>query len=473
MQPRHGPMTACPTTSGSAPRIASSGTPNPPATPPPRRRRTSSRRPAPPRFTTGPPLSPCRSTPAQRHDGAGVDVAAVGVRRERGHGRAGPAGDGRQRAVLGVADQHDGAAGGERAATAAAGGVRSPGTRRSGDVVRRRRPRPASLAASARRAPRPRRHRSPATTWAFVATIAGAQITQPDPWMFRPQALALDPHHAALVAAGGRAVQDARVGRRQRPVGDGRDHRQRVEPGERVQHLVGRHRPQERREASSSAGRRGAARAPAARARRRPRARPARARGWRRRPVRRPCRPSAAGRARAVPRHALGDRCRSAPGRQLPPTSAPTMLASGSHGRLGRPGCSRCGAIRAPTSAPIAKPARPSTFATRPRRAPEQRRHRHPRDQTIRSHQGYTAARAVLCQTAGMDFVELEDDAQAAQPRAWWRPSAAGTTPAAPPAWRRAICARHRRRAVRGDRLRAVRRLPADAARRCTWWTAT
>ena len=44
------------------------------------------------------------------------------------------------------------------------------------------------------------------------------------------------------------AAKDARIGRRQRPVGDRGEHRERVEPRQRVQHLVGRDVPQQRRQ---------------------------------------------------------------------------------------------------------------------------------------------------------------------------------------------------------------------------------
>ena len=59
---------------------------------------------------------------------------------------------------------------------------------------------------------------------------------------------ALDANDAAAVAPGGGAAEHARIGRRQGPVGDRGEHRERVEPRQRVQHLVGGDMPQQRRQ---------------------------------------------------------------------------------------------------------------------------------------------------------------------------------------------------------------------------------
>ena len=88
------------------------------------------------------------------------------------------------------------------------------------------------------------------------------------------------------------------------------------------------------------------------------------------------------------------------------PTSAPTSPASGVYGEPAPP-CSRCGATRAPISAPATSPPNDSAVATSPRRSPVQRtehrdRGRDPVDARHANHFGcdaplpcrrYTAAR--------------------------------------------------------------------------------
>ena len=153
----------------------------------------------------------------------------------------------------------------------------------------------------------------------------------------------------------------------------------------------------------------------------------------------------------------------------LPPTSAPTMLASGSQVDCDPP-FRRCGAIRAPASAPSANPARPSTFATRPRRAPSTA------DTTTHA----TTIRSTPPTPRVIPFRRRRGPAGDVPDCRGGLRTTRGRPGSAQPAdggriqglerrGRRCESGRglsalgDRRRAVRGDRLGALHRLPADA----------
>ena len=288
--------------------------------------------------------------------------------------------------------------------------------------------------------------------------------------MSRPQALPSMRTTLALVAAGGGAAQDARIRRRQRPVGDRRDHRQRVEPGERVQHLVGRARPAgapaapsepwhvaaqaERRlgqrdhggeprhgEPESGAGDEAAGRVH----------HPQRA-------VHQPPAQHRRGRARRRP----GRRCRR---RARPPCSPAAARSTATRRSAG------AGAMRAPSERADREPGQAEHVCDQAAAGAEHRRHHHPcdHDQVDCAHgSGYTAREPPrsggrCARLQAMDFVQLEARPRSAQPAHGGRVQGLERRRRRGQPRRRLSALGDRRRAVRGDRLRALHRLPADA----------